>query len=190
MQVNGVLPCVGKAVDAIKSAAATGIPAARGGKSGGGSSGKGGRGDRGRGRGRDGNDGDDGDDGEGERCSGVMVLDSTSKPLWKLCCNVCPLVIRLNGDLHDVKTLPGECCGECGATKLQVVFHRDKSPLPEGDDRYTGCLLCDGALFLSHIRMRCRSDLCIYAADLTAPAFLSRSCLPACMQTCSTPSAS
>ena len=156
LTANGVLPCVGRAVDEVKAAAASGIPSrgAKGGAAATAAAAAGGGRDRGRGRGgrggrgRGGHDEDSEEDSDGEapRCSGVMVLDTTSKPVWKLCCNVCPLVLRLHGDLHEVRAAPGDVCEECGATKLSVTFHKDKSPLPEGQDKYTGCLLCDDLL--------------------------------------------
>lgn len=42
---------------------------------------------------------------EGERkgaCNGMLVLDPNSKPNWKLACNRCNCIARIQGDIHQL----------------------------------------------------------------------------------------
>jgi DNA topoisomerase-3 len=70
---------------------------------------------------------------EQEGCDGMLVLDITSKPNWKLGCNVCNALIRLHGDIANISTLPGHECEECGATIMKFEFKAGKSPLDSGE---------------------------------------------------------
>jgi DNA topoisomerase-3 len=81
-------------------------------------------------------------------CKGMMVLDVNSKPNWKMACNQCNLLIKFTGTLHNIKVLYKEHdeCEECGASKIEVEFHKDKSPLKDGSTTYQGCVLCDNFL--------------------------------------------
>ena len=87
-----------------------------------------------------------------EKCSGKLVLDATSAPRWKLCCNKCDLVTSFNDSVHQVD-LPSEVvegvrqfksCDDCKSqgndTRLfNVTFGKkaEKDPIEEG------CLICD-----------------------------------------------
>jgi hypothetical protein len=37
-------------------------------------------------------------------------------------------------------------CAECGSRMLTITFHRDKSPLDNGELKYTNCVVCDDML--------------------------------------------
>jgi DNA topoisomerase-3 len=69
---------------------------------------------------------DDSDDTPG--CEGTMVLDSTSHPNWKLCCNTCNQLMIFSG-LHSLKVSKKSNCEECGSKILIIDFDKAKSPL-------------------------------------------------------------
>lgn len=80
-----------------------------------------------------------------ETCEeGVLVLDPTSAPKWKLACNNtrCTTVVTLFKHAHRI-TVSSEVCEECGRYQLDVIFHKDKTPLENGETKRTGCIYCD-----------------------------------------------
>lgn len=74
--------------------------------------------------------------------TGVLVLDTTSAPNWKVCCNICNVVLRIFQDAFKVVIHKGEPC-ECGAKLLAVDFNKGKTPLADGQTKRVGCLFCD-----------------------------------------------
>ncbi|XP_052821520.1 DNA topoisomerase 3-beta-1 isoform X2 [Octopus bimaculoides] len=76
-------------------------------------------------------------------CSqGILVLDQSSAPKWRMACNKCSLVINLLEGAHKV-TLKDDDCEECGASIINVDYGKNKSPLPDNATDYTGCVFCD-----------------------------------------------
>lgn len=76
---------------------------------------------------------------------GMIVMDPMSGPKWKMACNKCNMVIHVFEDAFKV-SLADEGCEECGASLLNVDFHKTKSPLERNETQHTGCLFCDPVL--------------------------------------------
>lgn len=74
--------------------------------------------------------------------SGVLVLDPTSGPKWKVACNKCNVVAHCFENAHRVRVSP-DTCSICEAALLDVDFNKAKSPLPGDDTQHTGCVFCD-----------------------------------------------
>ena len=55
---------------------------------------------------------------------GVLVLDPTSIPKWKLVCNKCDTIVRIFEDAAKVTVQSEECCDDC---ESQLVKVRDLS---------------------------------------------------------------
>ena len=81
---------------------------------------------------------------------GTMILDPSSAPKWKFCCNLCtslwkiePVVYRV--DLHK----PGgtHTCTECGANHVQFTFHKGTEEHNLHGGALTGCLMCEDRLW-------------------------------------------
>lgn len=74
--------------------------------------------------------------------SGVLVLDPTSGPKWRVACNRCSVVAHCFENAHRVR-VSAETCAACEAALLDVDFNKAKSPLPGNGTRHTGCVFCD-----------------------------------------------
>lgn len=59
---------------------------------------------------------------------------------YKMACNVCNVVISLFDDAHRI-AVSGDICG-CGSGTLDVVFNKNKTPLPDGGTELSGCPFC------------------------------------------------
>ncbi|KAI9209300.1 DNA topoisomerase 3-beta-1-like protein [Polychytrium aggregatum] len=75
-----------------------------------------------------------------EGCNGVLVLDATSAPRWKMGCNKCNIVSSFNDVVNEI-TIQDDVCGDCGARLMTVQFQKK-----EGKDDFTGCVVCDDEL--------------------------------------------
>jgi DNA topoisomerase-3 len=85
--------------------------------------------------------GDEDDDSE-KACDGTMVIDTSSHPNWKLCCNKCNQLMTFSG-LHSLKVSRKSNCEECGSKILILDFNKDSCPLADGETKYRGCPVCD-----------------------------------------------
>nr|XP_034371798.1 DNA topoisomerase 3-beta-1 isoform X2 [Arvicanthis niloticus] len=74
--------------------------------------------------------------------SGVLVLDPTSGPKWKVACNTCNVVAHCFENAHRVR-VSADTCNTCEAALLDVDFNKAKSPLPGNETQHTGCIFCD-----------------------------------------------
>ncbi len=83
---------------------------------------------------------------EGIPCEGMLVLDVNSKPNWKLGCNQCNTLIRFKADIHNITPQVRKDCSECGVKLMNFEFNKLKSPLPNGETSYSGCIVCDDFL--------------------------------------------
>lgn len=80
-------------------------------------------------------------------CGGTLVLDVNSKPNWKLACNECNTLVRFHANIHNLTPLTRQNCEECGTRLMLFEFNKtQKSPLPNGEDSFTGCLVCNDVL--------------------------------------------
>ncbi|KAK3283683.1 hypothetical protein CYMTET_8628 [Cymbomonas tetramitiformis] len=76
---------------------------------------------------------------------GVLVLDRSSAPKWRLDCNRCACMVGLPRGAHHIRTTEDKC-GECGSTCLEVNFNKKDSPLAGDATVHRGCILCDELL--------------------------------------------
>ncbi|XP_034804640.1 DNA topoisomerase 3-beta-1 isoform X5 [Pan paniscus] len=74
--------------------------------------------------------------------SGVLVLDPTSGPKWKVACNKCNVVAHCFENAHRVR-VSADTCSVCEAALLDVDFNKAKSPLPGDETQHMGCVFCD-----------------------------------------------
>ncbi|XP_072839824.2 DNA topoisomerase 3-beta-1 isoform X1 [Pogona vitticeps] len=74
--------------------------------------------------------------------NGVLVLDPTSGPKWKMACNKCNVIVHFFENAHKVR-VSAETCEACDAALVDVDFNKAKSPLPGSETQHTGCVFCD-----------------------------------------------
>ncbi|KAK0089512.1 hypothetical protein PV325_006845 [Microctonus aethiopoides] len=75
--------------------------------------------------------------------NGILVLDSSAAPKWKLGCNRCDVIIHFFENAHKV-SVETEIC-DCGAQLISVEYKQDKSKLPNEQTEMTGCIFCTKA---------------------------------------------
>ncbi|KAJ8675437.1 hypothetical protein QAD02_011223 [Eretmocerus hayati] len=76
--------------------------------------------------------------------NGILVLDPSAAPKWKLVCNRCDVIIHLFEGAHKLTVDPDEVC-DCGAQLLTVEYKQDKSKLPNEETEMRGCVFCTPA---------------------------------------------
>eukprot|EP00917_Polyrhabdina_sp_WS-2016_P019818 GHVP01042382.1.p1 GENE.GHVP01042382.1~~GHVP01042382.1.p1 ORF type:complete len:833 (+),score=121.93 GHVP01042382.1:640-3138(+) len=70
---------------------------------------------------------------------GVVCLDPTSAPQWKLQCNSCKYMIRFKENIHNIAV--GALCPKCEICKqVEIEFHIKSK---ESGQQISGCLTCD-----------------------------------------------
>ncbi|XP_039304984.1 DNA topoisomerase 3-beta-1 isoform X4 [Solenopsis invicta] len=74
---------------------------------------------------------------------GILVLDPSAAPKWKLGCNRCDVIIHLFENAHKV-TVDTDTC-DCGAQLVTVEYKQDKSKLPNEVTEMSGCVFCTAA---------------------------------------------
>ncbi|XP_011298257.1 DNA topoisomerase 3-beta-1 [Fopius arisanus] len=72
--------------------------------------------------------------------AGILVLDPSAAPKWKLGCNRCDVIIHFFENSHKV-TVDTDVC-DCGAQLITVQYKEDKSKLPNEATEMTGCVFC------------------------------------------------
>ncbi|XP_034190961.2 DNA topoisomerase 3-beta isoform X1 [Osmia lignaria lignaria] len=75
--------------------------------------------------------------------TGILVLDPSAAPKWKLGCNRCDVIIHLFENAHKV-TVDTDVC-DCGAQLVTVEYKQEKSKLPNEATEMTGCVFCTPA---------------------------------------------
>lgn len=55
--------------------------------------------------------------------NGTLVLDPTSAPKWRMCCNRCNVVINMFENAHKIN-LTDNSCEECQSTILKIEFNK------------------------------------------------------------------
>ena len=64
------------------------------------------------------------------------------------------LLLLKGGIVHKACVSPkGRKCEDCGAKLLDLVFLQDKTPLEDGETKYSGCVICDD-LISSMVEMK------------------------------------
>ncbi|KAL6259332.1 hypothetical protein P5V15_009247 [Pogonomyrmex californicus] len=74
---------------------------------------------------------------------GILVLDPSAAPKWKLGCNRCDVIIHLFENAHKVMIDTDTC--DCGAQLVTVEYKQDKSKLPNEATEMIGCVFCTPA---------------------------------------------
>lgn len=72
--------------------------------------------------------------------SGILVLDPSSGPKWKIGCNACDIIINVFEDAQKVLVEKTEC-DECGSQLLSVLYKPEKSKFKNASE-LTGCIFC------------------------------------------------
>jgi DNA topoisomerase-3 len=72
--------------------------------------------------------------------SGVLVLDPSSGPKWKLGCTRCDTIISLFDDAQKLTVLADVC--DCGAQLINVEYKAEKTKLPNSSSEMKGCVFC------------------------------------------------
>ncbi|XP_058978368.1 DNA topoisomerase 3-beta-like [Musca domestica] len=72
---------------------------------------------------------------------GVLVLDCTLAPSWKVGCNRCDVIINCFKGATKI-TVEDEKCEECGAQTVNVVYKSDKTKFKDGSEEKSGCIFC------------------------------------------------
>lgn len=75
--------------------------------------------------------------------AGILVLDPSAAPKWKLGCNRCDVIIHFFENAHRV-TVDTDVC-DCGAQLITVQYKEDKSKLPNEATEMMGCVFCTPA---------------------------------------------
>lgn len=89
--------------------------------------------------------------------SGILVLDPTSGPKWRMACNKCNVLVNFFEHAHRVQVTQ-DTCNTCDASLVAVDFNKTRSPLPAGETQHTSCVFCDpifqDLVELKHATMR------------------------------------
>eukprot|EP00933_Yihiella_yeosuensis_P022632 TRINITY_DN1779_c0_g1_i1.p1 TRINITY_DN1779_c0_g1~~TRINITY_DN1779_c0_g1_i1.p1 ORF type:complete len:858 (+),score=171.26 TRINITY_DN1779_c0_g1_i1:68-2641(+) len=78
-----------------------------------------------------------------DNCPGTLCLDVDSAPKWQIDCNVCMQELMIFGDKAHKVSVSSKICDGCGSAMLKVIFNKAKSPLADGTQEKTACLVCD-----------------------------------------------
>ncbi|ALC49738.1 Top3beta [Drosophila busckii] len=73
--------------------------------------------------------------------TGILVLDCTLSPSWKMVCNRCDVIINCFKGAVKV-TVEDIRCQDCGAQVVNVVYKPEKSKFKDGSEEKTGCVFC------------------------------------------------
>lgn len=82
----------------------------------------------------------------GTPCGGSLILDVNSKPNWKLACNRCNTLLRFHADIHNISPCQRQNCAECGSRIAIFEFNKLRTPLPNGETKVKGCIVCNDLL--------------------------------------------
>ncbi|KAB7499440.1 DNA topoisomerase 3-beta-1 [Armadillidium nasatum] len=77
--------------------------------------------------------------------NGLLVLDPSSGPKWRIGCNRCDVIINLFDKASKVQVLP-DVCEECGSQFLSVEYKEGKSKLKDDNLGASGCIFCSPIL--------------------------------------------
>ncbi|KPI89465.1 putative DNA topoisomerase III [Leptomonas seymouri] len=78
-------------------------------------------------------------------CAGCMAFVPRTAGKWKICCNKCPMMVKLPPTAQRVY-VSSEECPDCGASCLDIMFPEGKSVLPSRKDRIVACVFCNPGL--------------------------------------------
>ncbi|KAG5498343.1 hypothetical protein JIQ42_03149 [Leishmania sp. Namibia] len=78
-------------------------------------------------------------------CAGSMAFVPRTAGQWKVCCNKCPMMVKLPPTAKRVY-VSSEECPECAANFLDIMFPEGKSALPNRKDRIVACIFCHPGL--------------------------------------------
>lgn len=76
---------------------------------------------------------------------GILVMDPSSGPKWKLACNRCDVIINVFDKASKVQVLE-DICEECRSQTVMVEYKEGKSKLRDGQLTASGCIFCSTTL--------------------------------------------
>lgn len=91
---------------------------------------------------------------------GILVLDPSSGPKWKIGCNACDVVINIFEDAQKVIVEQTEC-DECGSQLVSVSYKSEKSKF-KNTSEMTACIFCSehfSPLVKKHYAVKSKSVL-------------------------------
>lgn len=77
-------------------------------------------------------------------CHGILTLDPSGGPFWKLICNSCNIMVKFAYKAYKVK-LSKSSCERCTARMFHIDFHINHNPLKDGTKLHD-CLFCNTLL--------------------------------------------
>ncbi len=80
--------------------------------------------------------------------SGLLVLDSTTPPKYRVMCNKCNVLLLLPETIYKLE-ISDDSCEKCETPLLDVDYHKEKTPLENGETGASACLFCDKHLKVS-----------------------------------------
>ncbi|XP_037933169.1 DNA topoisomerase 3-beta [Teleopsis dalmanni] len=80
--------------------------------------------------------------------NGILVLDCTLAPSWKLGCNRCDVIINCFKGATKV-TVEENKCNNCDAQLVTAIYKSDKTKFRDGTEEKNGCIFC--SLEFSHL---------------------------------------
>ncbi|KAK7576755.1 hypothetical protein V9T40_013041 [Parthenolecanium corni] len=75
---------------------------------------------------------------------GILVLDPSSGPKWKVLCNRCDIIMPVFDDAQKVVVDKKAC--KCGAQLIKVEYKEEKTKLPGDRVEMTECMFCHPGL--------------------------------------------
>ncbi|PAA58106.1 hypothetical protein BOX15_Mlig004061g1, partial [Macrostomum lignano] len=77
--------------------------------------------------------------------SGVLVVDSTAPPKFKVLCNQCDVGLKVDNCVTKLAVLPDQC-SRCNANRVRLFSNQKQSGSSEPQGYLTGCIFCDNDL--------------------------------------------
>lgn len=77
-----------------------------------------------------------------ECTSGVLLLDSTTPPKYRIICNKCTVCLILPDTIYKMEVTE-DACAECETPLVEINYHKDKTPLENNETTISSCVFCD-----------------------------------------------
>lgn len=74
--------------------------------------------------------------------NGILLLDTTTPPKYRIFCNKCPLSLSLPDTIFKME-ISEDSCESCETTLLDINYNKNKTPLENGETETQACLYCD-----------------------------------------------
>lgn len=77
--------------------------------------------------------------------TGLLLLDSTTPPKYRVMCNKCTVNILLPDNIYKLE-MSEDTCESCETTLLEITYQKGKTPLENGETSCSACMFCDKSL--------------------------------------------